>query len=95
MVRMIFQTIEENVDLTTIEKIPSPMTYVYQTSRSPSEVRFDEAMTLFENYIKEFFKGQCPAKLSCVDRVGGVYNLSKNWKNHYDSLETAVRNNDP
>lgn len=57
MVRMIFQAIEENVDISTIDGIPSPMTYVYQTSRSPSEVRFEEAMTLFESYVKEFFRG--------------------------------------
>jgi len=41
MVRMILQTIEENVDLGSIGDIPSAMTYIYRKSRSPSEVRFD------------------------------------------------------
>lgn len=91
---MIFQTIEENVDLNTIDGMPSPTNYVYQTSRSPSEVRFDEAITLFENYLKEFFGGQCPPKLSCVDRVGGVYNLSQNWKSRLDSNLNAPQNKD-
>jgi len=41
MVRMILQTIEENVDLGSLQGIPSPAEYISRNARSPAEVRFD------------------------------------------------------
>ncbi len=58
-------------------------------------MRFDEAIDLFQQYVREFFNNIIPVKMSCVDKVGGIYTLSKSWKNRYESVQSAVRNHDP
>lgn len=78
---MILDTIEENIDVSSLCGNPTPIVYIYSKSRSPTEVRFDEAITLFQNYVNEFFGGAIPARMACVDKVGGVFTLSNNFKN--------------
>lgn len=92
MVRMILDTIEENVDIVSLQGKPTPINYIYSKSRSPTEVRFDEAIGLFLNYVREYFDGFIPARMACVDRVGGVFTLSKNLKNLCDSSALIARN---
>lgn len=86
MVRMILETIEEHVDMRSLNGIPSPMNYIFSQSRSPAEIRFDGAIKLFDSYVKEFFNGLIPTKLNCVDNVGGVFTIVKNLKSRYQLL---------
>lgn len=43
------------------------------------------------NYANEFFGGFIPSKLTCVDKVGGAFLLSKNWKSKYDQAQQYER----
>ncbi len=50
MVKNILDTIEENVDLGSLDGRPSPTAYIYSKAKVPSEVKFGEAINLLRNY---------------------------------------------
>lgn len=66
MVKNILDVVEDNCDLGSLEGRPSPIQYIYQRARTPSEVKFGEAINLLRNYVNEFFGGVIPSKISCV-----------------------------
>jgi len=50
MVKNILDTVEENVDLGSLDGKPSPVQYIYARAKTPSEVKFGEAINLLRDY---------------------------------------------
>lgn len=70
MVRGIIDLIDRNLDQAQLpSNVPSVRNYVY---RNADTLRFDQAIGEFEQFVREFNRGEIPQKLDCIDRVGGI-----------------------
>jgi hypothetical protein len=74
MVRSVIETIDRNIDSEQMPpEIPTVRNFLFKNADA---LNFDTAIWEFGEFVKSFNQGRIPAKLDCIDRVGGIYAIA-------------------